>query len=80
VQSGRERRAYPACNAEATGRARERCCTGHKPVIVAPDADAPYGAMVAVMDELRQGKETLSLEDDIAIALPVARERALYGF
>lgn len=49
-----------------------------KPVIVSPAPDAPYGAMVAVMDELRQGSETLQLPQDLVIALPTARERDLY--
>ena len=48
-----------------------------KPVIVQPEPEAPYGRMVAVLDELRHGRERLHLEQDINIALPTERERAL---
>lgn len=48
----------------------------HKPVIVHPDPDAPYGAMLDVYDELRQGKEKLGLGEEIRIALPTEREAA----
>ncbi len=46
-----------------------------KPVIVKTDPAAPYGAMVAVLDELRQGKDRLSFAHDIVVALPTAREQ-----
>ena len=45
-----------------------------KPVIIRPDPDAPYGAMVAVYDELRRGKAELNLAREIQIALPTERE------
>lgn len=47
-----------------------------KPVIVRPGPDAPYGAAVDVLDELRQGKGRLKLGHEIRIALPTAREAA----
>lgn len=47
-----------------------------KPVIVRPGPDAPYGAAVDVLDELRQGRGRLKLEHEIQIALPTAREAA----
>ncbi|MDY7095011.1 MAG: biopolymer transporter ExbD [Acidobacteriota bacterium] len=46
-----------------------------KPVIVQPEAATPYGHMVAVLDELRQGRERLRLEREISIAIPTERER-----
>ena len=45
-----------------------------KPVIIRPEATAPYGRMVDVMDELRQGKERLGLKEEIRITLPTQRE------
>ncbi len=45
-----------------------------KPVIIHPEPAAPYGRMVEVMDELRQGKEKLGLKDEIRISLPTQRE------
>ena len=47
-----------------------------KPVIIQPDPQAPYGAMIDVYDELRQGKEKLGLAEEIRIALPTQREAA----
>ena len=44
-----------------------------KPVIIRPDPSAPYGAMVDVMDELRQGKEK-GLKEEVRISLPTQRE------
>ena len=46
-----------------------------KPVIIKTAAAAPYGAMVDVLDELRQGRERLGLEQDIMIAIPIQREQ-----
>jgi len=51
-----------------------------KPVIVRSEPEAPYGAMVAVLDELRQGKEKLGLPEEIAIALPTEREMTTWGY
>jgi len=45
-----------------------------KPVIVRATESAPYGAVVVVLDELRQGKTRLALDQDIQIALPTDRE------
>jgi biopolymer transport protein ExbD len=44
-----------------------------KPVIIRPEPASPYGAMVDVMDELRQGKEK-GLKEDVRISLPTQRE------
>jgi biopolymer transport protein ExbD len=44
-----------------------------KPVIIRPDPSAPYGAMVDVMDELRQGKDK-GLKEEVRISLPTQRE------
>ena len=44
-----------------------------KPVIIRPDAAAPYGAMVDVMDELRQGTDK-GLKEEVRISLPTQRE------
>lgn len=49
-----------------------------KPVIVHAEPSAPYGQMVAVLDELRQGKDRLSLDHDVDVALPTERERAAF--
>ncbi len=45
-----------------------------KPVIIRPAPTAPYGRMVDVMDELRQGKEKGGLKEEIRISLPTQRE------
>ena len=44
-----------------------------KPVIIRPDPAAPYRAMVAVMDELRQGPDK-GLKEEVRISLPTQRE------
>jgi len=44
-----------------------------KPVIIRPDPSSPYGRMVDVMDELRQGKDK-GLKEDVRITLPTQRE------
>ncbi len=49
-----------------------------KPVIIHPLPDAPYGAMVAVYDLLRQGRNELGLAEDITVALPTEREMGLF--
>lgn len=49
-----------------------------KPVIVKAAPEAPYAAMVAVLDELRQGKQRLGLEHDVVVALPTEREQEQY--
>lgn len=49
-----------------------------KPVIVRPAPEAPYGAAVDVLDELRQGKARLGLAKEIQIALPTEREAARF--
>jgi biopolymer transport protein ExbD len=43
-----------------------------KPVIIQPDSAAPYGAMVDVFDELRQGDEKIGYE--VNISIPTQRE------
>jgi biopolymer transport protein ExbD len=51
-----------------------------KPVILRPDGDAPYGAMMAAFDELRQAKGKLGLAKDLSISLPTQREiEAVWG-
>ena len=50
-----------------------------KPVLVRPELEAAYGRAVDVLDELRQGRTRLRLEQDITIALPTARELQLLG-
>lgn len=45
-----------------------------KPVLVRTASTAPYGAMVTVLDELRQGKQRLGLERDVVISIPTERE------
>jgi biopolymer transport protein ExbD len=45
-----------------------------KPVIVKTALDAPYGAMVDVLDELRQGRERLGMAEDIVVSIPTERE------
>ena len=49
-----------------------------KPVIIHPLPESPYGAMVAVYDELRRGKMELGLAKEIQIALPTEREIGEY--
>jgi biopolymer transport protein ExbD len=49
-----------------------------KPVILKALEGAPYGAMVDVLDELRQGRERLGLDREISVALPTEREQALW--
>ncbi len=49
-----------------------------KPVIVKPGGESAYGAVVDVLDELRQGRQRLGLEQDVQIALPTEREARLY--
>lgn len=49
-----------------------------KPVIVRAAEGTPYGAMVDVMDELRQGRDRLGLAQEIEIALPTDREAVLW--
>ena len=43
-----------------------------KPVIIKPDPTSPYGAMVDVFDELRQGKE--KIDHEINVSIPTQRE------
>jgi biopolymer transport protein ExbD len=51
-----------------------------KPVILRPEADAPYGAMMAAFDELRQMKGKLGLAKELNISLPTQREiEAVWG-
>lgn len=45
-----------------------------KPVIVQTDMEAPYGAMVDVLDELRQGRSALGLAEEIVVSIPTRRE------
>jgi biopolymer transport protein ExbD len=45
-----------------------------KPVILRPDADAPYGGMMQAFDELRQVAEKLHLGKELNISLPTQRE------
>ena len=49
-----------------------------KPVIVEAADGTPYGPMVDVLDELRQGRTRLGLAEEINIALPTEREMALF--
>ena len=49
-----------------------------KPVIVEADDVTPYGPMVDVLDELRQGRTKLGLAEEINIALPTEREMAMF--
>ena len=49
-----------------------------KPVIVEAADATPYGPMVDVLDELRQGRLKLGLAEEINIALPTEREMAMY--
>ncbi|MGH9381345.1 MAG: ExbD/TolR family protein [Thermoanaerobaculia bacterium] len=50
-----------------------------KPVIIRPTPASPYGAMVAVFDELRQGKEKIGIEVK-NINLPTQREIDQFWF
>lgn len=51
-----------------------------KPIILRPDSDAPYGAMMAAFDELRQAKSKLGLAKELNISLPTQREiEAVWG-
>ena len=43
-----------------------------KPVIIKPDPTAPYGAMVSVFDELRQGK--VKIDHEVNVSIPTQRE------
>ena len=43
-----------------------------KPVIIKPDPASPYGAMVDVFDELRQGKE--KIDHEVNVSIPTQRE------
>jgi biopolymer transport protein ExbD len=45
-----------------------------KPVILHPDPQAPYWAMMSAFDELRQVKTQLGLGKDLNISLPTQRE------
>jgi biopolymer transport protein ExbD len=45
-----------------------------KPVILRPNPEAPYGAMMLAFDELRQMKEKLNLGKELSISLPTQRE------
>ena len=49
-----------------------------KPVIVDAAEGTPYGPMVDVLDELRQGRLELGLAEEINIALPTEREKATF--
>ena len=49
-----------------------------KPVIVEAADATPYGPVVDVLDELRQGQIKLGLAEEINIALPTQREIAMY--
>lgn len=49
-----------------------------KPVIVQPAPETSYGHAVAVIDELRQGKKRLGLEEEIRISLPTRAEIARF--
>ncbi len=49
-----------------------------KPVILHPLPEAPYGAMVAVYDELRRGRAELGLAEEIQVALPTEREISIW--
>ena len=49
-----------------------------KPVIVQAADATPYGPVVDVLDELRQGRLKLGLAEEINIALPTEREIAMY--
>lgn len=51
-----------------------------KPVIIKPQPEAPYGRMVEVFDVLRQGKDTLSLKDEINVSIPTQREIESFWF
>lgn len=50
-----------------------------KPVIIRPMPQAPYGAMVQVFDELRQGQDKIGIEVK-NINLPTQREIAQFWY
>lgn len=43
-------------------------------VVLRPDADAPYGAVMDALDELRQAKAKLGIARDLRVCLPTQRE------
>ncbi len=47
-------------------------------MIVEADDATPYGPMVDVLDELRQGRRRLGLAEEINIALPTEREKPMF--
>jgi len=49
-----------------------------KPVIIRPDENAPYGYMVEVFDELRQGEEEHGIT--INISIPTRREIEMFWY
>ncbi len=49
-----------------------------KPVIIRPDGNAPYGAMVKVFDTLRQGEEEHEIK--INVSIPTQREIERFWF
>lgn len=49
-----------------------------KPVIIRPDPTAPYGYMVAVFDELRQGEEEQGIK--INVSIPTQREIEMFWY
>lgn len=49
-----------------------------KPVIIQPDPEAPYGKMVEVFDELRQGEEDEGIK--INISIPTRREIEMFWY
>ncbi len=51
-----------------------------KPVIIKPDPNAPYGRMVEVFDELRQGEQDAELVKKINISIPTQREIEMFWY
>lgn len=51
-----------------------------KPVIIKPDPNAPYGRMVEVFDELRQGEQDAELVNKINISIPTQREIEMFWY
>ena len=49
-----------------------------KPVIIKPDPNAPYGAMVRVFDTLRQGEKANDIK--INVSIPTQREIERFWF
>lgn len=49
-----------------------------KPVIIRPDPTAPYGYMVEVFDELRQGEEKQGIK--INVSIPTQREIEMFWY